>query len=304
MSPLIQYRDVKLRPKALETIRQANEIIAEYAAQGFDLTLRQLFYQFVARALIANTQREYKNLGSVINDGRLAGLVDWDSIVDRTRNLRALSHWQSPRDIVDACSRQFRHDLWGDQPNYVEVWIEKDALIGVIEDVCNRYDVPHFSCRGYTSQSEMWSAAQRIIERGGAREGDSVVLHLGDHDPSGIDMSRDIQDRMDLFGAVVEIRRLALNRDQVTRYNPPPNPAKITDSRARGYIRDHGRESWELDALDPAVIAALIEDELKKLIDPDKWKAAAERQESARTQLGNIAEQWDRVIDYFDESDE
>jgi hypothetical protein len=188
--PLIQYRDINLRPKALATIEAANTIIAEYADQGFDLTLRQLFYQFVSRALIPNTQRDYKNLGSIVNDGRLAGLIDWSAIVDRTRNLRDLAHWDSPADIVDACARQFRFRLWDDQPCRVEVWIEKDALVGVIEGVCTEYDVPHFSCRGYTSQSELWGAAQRLLEHDTK---ECIILHLGDHDPSGVDMSRDIQ---------------------------------------------------------------------------------------------------------------
>ncbi|MFN0131250.1 MAG: hypothetical protein ACKVW3_01760 [Phycisphaerales bacterium] len=301
MSPCIAYQDINLRPKALKTIADANEIIAEYAAQGFDLTLRQLFYQFVSRGLIPNTQREYKNLGAVINDGRLAGLVDWDSIVDRTRNLRSLAHWKSPKDIVNACAGQFRYDLWNDQPNYCEVWIEKDALVGVIEGVCHRYDVPHFSCRGYVSQSEMWGAAQRIETRAERRE-EIVVIHLGDHDPSGMDMSRDIEDRLRLFvggdvGDRLEVRRVALNPDQVRQYNPPPNPAKITDSRAKEYIRRHGRQSWELDALEPAVIAALIEAEIDGLLDPLAWEAAQARQARARGLLGGVAKRWEQVVE-------
>jgi hypothetical protein len=298
VSPRIQYRALNLRPKALAAIEQANAIIAEYSAQGFDLTLRQLFYQFVARGLIANTQREYKNLGNVVNDGRLAGLVDWEAIVDRTRNLRSLSHWTSPQQIVRSCAQQFNYNLWATQPAYVEVWIEKDALVGVIEGVCNRWDVPHFSCRGYTSQSEMWAAGQRIA-RAATGDGPTVVLHLGDHDPSGVDMTRDIQDRLTLFadGEPIEVRRLALNTDQVRQYNPPPNPAKITDSRARDYIRRHGRESWELDALDPNVIEGLIETELAKLIDVVKWDEAKERQNRARAQLGSVADKWQTVID-------
>lgn len=123
--PLIRYEDLKLGPRSLETVEQANEIIAEFEAQGFDLTLRQLFYQFVARGLIPNTQREYKRLGSVVNDGRVAGLIDWNSIVDRTRNLRALPHWDAPEDIVRACAQQFNHDLWADQPGYCEVWMRR-----------------------------------------------------------------------------------------------------------------------------------------------------------------------------------
>lgn len=299
MSPRIQYREMNLRPKALAMIEQANAIIAEYNAQGFDLTLRQLFYQFVARGLIANTQREYKNLGNVVNDGRMVGLIDWESIVDRTRNLRQLAHWDSPREIVQSCAQQFNYNLWDDQPAYVECWIEKDALVGVIEGVCRRYDVPHFSCRGYTSQSEMWAAGQRIRAAAAGREGPIVVLHLGDHDPSGMDMTRDIQDRLSLFSEVgeVEVRRLALNTDQVRQYNPPPNPAKITDSRARDYIRRHGRESWELDALDPAVIEGLIEAELQALIEGAPWAAAKGRQAEARAQLAKVSEQWQQVID-------
>lgn len=292
--PLIQYRAVDFRPKALATIEAANAIIAEYAAQGFDLTLRQLFYQFVSRGLIPNTQRDYKNLGSIVNDGRLAGLIDWDAIVDRTRNLRALAHWASPAEIVESCARQFRFDLWEDQPYRVEVWIEKDALVGVIEGVCHEFDVPYFSCRGYTSQSELWGAAQRLLDYGGK---ECVILHLGDHDPSGMDMSRDIQDRLVLFEAShVTVRRLALNADQVAQYNPPPNPAKITDSRAAAYIARHGRESWELDALDPKVIDGLIREAIAEVLDADRWAAALERQKDARGQLAGVSKKWPAVL--------
>lgn len=299
MSPRIQYRDLRLRPKSLAMIDQANTIIAEYQEQGYDLTLRQLFYQFVSRGLIANTQREYKNLGNVVSDGRLAGLVDWNAIVDRTRSLRALSHWSGPQAIVEACAEQFHYDLWDTQPAYVEVWIEKDALVGVIENVCRTNDVPYFSCRGYTSQSEMWSAAQRIDYKARGREGPIVILHLGDHDPSGMDMTRDIRERLELFTSAhpLEVRRIALNTDQVRQYNPPPNPAKITDSRARDYIRRHGRESWELDALEPAVIEQLIVAELNGLVDRSAWDEARERQDQAREQLAEVAEKWSKVLD-------
>lgn len=149
-------------PAISVVIDQANEIIAAYAAQGFDLTLRQLYYQFVSRDRIANSDREYKRLGSVINDAQLAGLVDWDAITDRTRNVRAVSHWETPGAIIDSAAYSFRIDKWLLQPYRVEVWIEKDALAGVIERVCTDLDVPYFSCRGYTSQSEMWAAAHNV----------------------------------------------------------------------------------------------------------------------------------------------
>jgi hypothetical protein len=300
--PKIKYQDINLGPAKLEVVKQANAIIREYAGQGFDLTLRQLYYQFVARDLIPNKLQEYKRLGDIINDARLAGLVDWDAIVDRTRNLRDLPHWDDPPDIVTAVSQQFRIDKWATQPNRVEVWIEKDALVGVIEGVCQSMDVPFFSCRGYTSQSEMWVAAQRL--RRYAKRGQvPVILHFGDHDPSGIDMTRDIQDRLRMFMGGMEIRRLALNMNQVEQYEPPPNPAKLTDSRCAGYMEIHGDESWELDALEPSVLADLIRGEIESLQEPDAWQEALDEEIKGREQLAKIAERFEDVATFLDEDE-
>ncbi len=196
--PKIKYVDKTFQPDTLALIKRCNAIIAEYAAQGFVLTLRQLYYQLVSRDVIRNRQSEYKRLGSIVSDARLAGLIDWNSIEDRTRDLRKQPEWDNPAEIVD----------------------EKDALVGVIEGVCNELGVPHFSCRGYTSQSEMWVAGQRL--RGYVRKKQiPVIFHFGDHDPSGRDMTRDITDRLELFMGGLEVKRLALNMDQVEQYNPP-----------------------------------------------------------------------------------
>lgn len=289
------YREKRFSADRQEKINKANEIIEEYKRQGYELTLRQLYYQFVSRDIIPNNQREYKNLGDVINDARLAGLVDWYAIVDRTRNLRRRPNWDSPQSIIDACASQYHRDLWQGQPNRVEVWIEKDALVGIIEGTCEALDVPYFSCRGYTSQSEMWVAAMRLK---GYRQASQrpVVLHFGDHDPSGIDMSRDIQERLEEFsGGDVEFRRMALNKDQVDKYNPPPNPAKLTDSRCEGYIEKHGSESWELDALEPSVITGLIRGEIESLTDPDILRHRRAVEESERNKLGAVARNWETL---------
>ena len=298
--PKIRYIEKQLGVRKLAVIEQANAIIEEYAGQGFTLTLRQLYYQFVARALIANTQRNYKCLGDALNDGRLCGLIDWRSIVDRTRNLQALSHWSDPAAIVEACGEQFNLDRWANQETYVEVWIEKDALIGVIADVCERLDVPYFSCRGYTSQSELWSAAMRL---GALSDGEKrvVVLHFGDHDPSGMDMTRDIQARFDLFvdtdTSRVEVRRLALTYAQIETYAPPPNPAKVTDSRFERYAAEFGDDSWELDALEPAVIAALIEEHVDALRDQAQWDEDTEQQDDYREEIAAVAARWQTAVE-------
>jgi len=298
--PKISYIDRAFAPGTQAIIDRANVILAEYEAQGFDLTLRQLFYQFVARGWIANREREYKRLGSIINDARLAGLIDWDRISDRTRELEEKPYWAGPRDVIASAARQFRTDVWANQPCRPEVWIEKDALTGVIAGVCEELAVPYFSCRGYVSQSSMWANAQRLAGYH-ANGQDAIVLHLGDHDPSGIDMTRDIQARLDLFVGNVEVRRLGLSMDQVRQYGPPPNPAKITDSRFAGYLAEYGRESWELDALQPQVIAALIRDAVQgDLIDEADWRQAQADQERGRGLLQRTARHWGDVADLID----
>lgn len=302
--PKILYVPKTFNADHQQMIDRANTIIAEYRRQGYDLTLRQLYYQFVSRDFLANNDKNYKKLGNVISDARRAGLVDWEAIVDRTRNLRTHTGWRSPAAIVRACAAQFDVDWWEHQTHHVEVWIEKDALIGVLERACEEWRCGYFSCRGYTSDSEVWGAGQRLIQARG-RGKKPVILHLGDHDPSGIDMTRDIGDRLEMFsGRAVEIRRLALNMDQVEQYEPPPNPAKTTDARFGEYQRTYGDESWELDALDPTTITDLIATEMRTLIDNDAWEECQRRRDEGREQLSRVSDQWGRIIENLEQSDE
>jgi len=312
--PEICYVPKRFRNATLGIIVKANAIIAEYQAQGFCLTLRQVYYQMIARDLFPgtwidpvynarqglppdtkNTLKNYKRLGDILNDGRLAGLIDWEAIEDRTRNLESNAHWDSPGQIVKTCARQFRFDLWSDQDYYCEIWIEKEALVGVIEGICTELDVPYFACRGYVSQSEMWVAAQRLAEHEDSGR-DTIIFHLGDHDPSGMDMTRDITDRLEMFGSTVDIRRIALSMDQIDEYNPPPNPAKTTDARYEKYREEFGDDSWELDALEPKVLVNLIQNEVGRVRDEERWDAQVERQEQAREELQLVAKQWQSVV--------
>ena len=291
----IKVENIALRSKVLNTIAQANIIIAEYAAQGYGLTLRQLYYQFVSRGFLPNTQREYMKLGTAISSGRRAGLIDWDAIVDRTRFVRSPSTWVDPADIINTCASQFKLDRWADQPTNVEVWFEKDALLGIFERAALDWRLPLLSCRGYGSDSTYWEAAQRMIART-KRGRHNLVLHFGDHDPSGIDMTRDIEARFALFGAIVEVRRLALTIKQVRKYNPPPNPAKETDSRFAGYRDLYGDESWELDALSPDVLVKLVSDEVKKVLDEDKWAESGSVEQAGRDELRVVANHFPAAV--------
>lgn len=283
------FIDKNFRQKALDIIAQANTIIADYQGQGFNLTLRQLYYQFVAKALIPNTERSYKNLGQTINDGRLAGLIDWNAIEDRTRNLVAWRHYESPEHAIRSVLDSYDIDMWSNQEMRVEVWIEKEALVGVISGVCGELDVPYFACRGYVSQSEQWRAGRRMKRDGR----NTVMIHLGDHDPSGMDMTRDNDDRLRMFANYngrVEVRRIALNMNQINEYNPPPNPAKFSDSRFAQYVAEYGDESWELDALEPAVLTQLIQDEVDSIRDMDLWAERVEQLDDDKRILGGIVD--------------
>lgn len=293
--PRICYVEKRFRADSLVLIERCNSVIEDYKAQGYSLTLRQVYYQMVARGIIPNNERSYKNLGNLLNDARLAGLIDWNAIEDRTRNLKGLSHWDTPSDIIENVAYSYRLDKWADQEYYVEVWVEKDALAGIVGQACNELDVNYFSCRGYVSQSEMWGAARRL--RRIAREGQEIVLlHLGDHDPSGIDMSRDIRDRHVLFENFdLEFKRLALNMDQIDHYQPPPNPAKITDSRAKNYIRRFGSESWELDALEPQVISDLIRDNVLRYRDEDLYRKVKAREDEEKLLLADLGVCWPSI---------
>lgn len=288
------YQTKALRADTLATIEQANSIIAAYALQGFDLTLRQLYYQFVARDLMGNTVKNYGKLGRTINDARLCGLIDWDVIVDRTRNLQGNSHWSGIGSVLRSAARSYRINLWVGQPFAVEVWIEKDALIGVIERTCEQMDVPYYACRGYVSASEMWAAGERIWLRCAEDESQrTIVLHLGDHDPSGIDMTRDLQQRLDMFTnhmGIVTVRRIALNMAQIIEINPPPNPAKETDTRFKEYREKYGDRCWELDAIEPAEINKLIQDHVTQIADMELIEQRRGQQQEEREALFKIAE--------------
>lgn len=297
--PKIQYVKKRFNASSLTVIDQCQQIISDYQRQGFTLTLRQLYYQMVSKDFIPNNVKSYKRVGSIISDARVAGLIDWYAIEDRTRGLRGLSYFDAPSDVIDAAAYSFRLDKWASQNFQVQVWIEKDALAGVFSRVCNELEVPYLSCRGYTSQSTMWSNAQGLLrtERNAKQ---NVILHFGDMDPSGLDMSRDIEDRLSMFGTSPIIHRIALNRDQVDKYNPPPNPAKEVDPRFKDYQREHGDESWELDALEPSVLSELVRKFTLKYRDQEAWNKVEVEQEEKRRVLKQAAARWDEVVEFLE----
>jgi hypothetical protein len=329
----IKYEEWNPREATLQLGLECVSIANRYQQQGYDLTVRQLYYQLVAAGRIPNTVQSYKTITVIIDRLRMSGRMDWFQIVDRTRGLAGNSHWDSPAQIVEASASSYRIDHWVGQPRRVEIWVEKEALAGVIGRVGRQQDIDYFSCRGYASTSSMWLAARRFLRYWNA--GQTVtILHLGDHDPSGLDMTRDIQERLEKFLSVdwvranryrfeddplyvqyadvvrdletcvgdrpLEIKRIALNMDQVEAYQPPPNPAKTTDSRYAAYQAEHGVESWELDALNPAILDQLITDEIDAIVDPVAREERRAEEAQERDILTQLTNRWDEVREFLE----
>lgn len=302
-----------LRNSTLVLIVRANEILEEYTKKGYVLTLRQLYYQMVSRDMIPNTPKSYNNLGTAISTGRERGLIDWDHLTDR---LRELTEWQTYDSVpasIRELSERFRLDKWRDQPYRPEVWVEKDALSDIVRRACWKLQVPYLVCRGYASASAMWQAGRRMISY---RQDDQIpiIFHLGDHDPSGLQMTEDNNTRVNLFGTPIseeereyrarcKVVRIALNMDQIEQYGPPPNPAKETDSRWQSYYDTTGLdESWELDALEPAVIEQLIEDAVLEVRDEDKWEKMETLEDEGRSLLTQCSNGWGEVRKFIQDT--
>lgn len=290
-----QYQDSRaFRKTALLLIAVCDKIVNEYVAQGFRLTVRQIYYQLVARGHVENTVQSYNNVQALLNNARLAGLIDWDAIEDRTRGMLTQPHWKSGGHILRSVAEQFHMDLWDDQTYRVFVVVEKEALAGVLQRVCDEFDMPLLPARGYPSGTTLREFAKERIMLASQQ---IVVLHLGDHDPSGMDMSRDLEDRLNMFArhrVEIDFRRIALNMDQVKEQSPPPNPAKITDSRYEKYREQFGEESWELDALSPAYLHELVTKQVNDLIDWDEWNDTLRRIDATKERLRTLSADFDK----------
>jgi len=259
---------IRLSKFNVDRLKMINKIIDEYRSQGYTLTLRQLYYQLVSRGIILNKSEEYAKLSVILVRGRMAGIIDWESIEDRIRVPKIPYYVHNVPDAFDDMIRSYRLDRLKDQDVYIEVWVEKDALSGVLSRVTDEYHIRLMVNRGYSSATAMYDAAKRFILNSGKS---GHILYLGDHDPSGMDMVRDIRERIKEFGADVNIHHIALTDEQIKKYNPPPNPAKIKDPRAKAYIAKYGRTSWEVDALKPEILNTLLKTQIDLLIDHKKY---------------------------------
>ena len=299
----IKFREVRLGKANKERLDIINKIIREYQDQGFVLTLRQLYYQLVSRDIIPNKVNEYAKLSTLLKEGRMGGIIDWAAIEDRLRKPSSPASWDTPQEAMDSLIYQYKLPRMKGQPNYIEVWVEKDALSGVLKRVTEKYHIPILVNRGYSSASAMFDAYNRFREGMDAIEEDGgtpnvIILYLGDFDPSGMDMIRDVEARIREFSEreygdefPLRVIPVALTLEQIKQYNPPPNPAKQSDPRAKDFIEKYGATSWEVDALPPEVLNRLLTDTILDNIDLEKYEEVVSGEQADIDKLKKLKRQ-------------
>lgn len=272
-----------------DKLQVINGIIQDYQKQGYKLTLRQLYYQLVSKDIIPNNVKEYAKLSGLLVQGRMNGVVDWNAIEDRGRVAYLQYAVDDVAGAIEDSINQFKLNRMRDQDVYIEIWVEKDALSGILKRITNKYHVRFVANKGYSSATAMYKASKRFLyEESHGKE--CHVLYFGDHDPSGLDMVRDIRERLSQFGATVYVKQLGLTQEQINKYNPPPNPAKVTDPRAKSYIAEFGAVSWEVDALSPTVIHELVTENVEKLIDLQKFADILVAEDDGKEELRKFQE--------------
>lgn len=251
--------------------QDAVNVISQYSIK---LTVRQIYYRLVSAGIIKNTRSSYNGLDKALVNARLNGSIPFDAIVDHTRNTIEgdKNSYETPEEFMKwrlealkESASQYKMPYWYEQPQYIEVWVEKDALSSLMSQVCSKLHVNLNPCRGYPSISFLYAASERL----GDIDKPITILYFGDFDMRGKDIERYLTEMLKQFGVQVDVHRIALTSQQIEAYQLPPQPAKQNDTMAKGWIEKHGNVAWELDALEPNVLMRLLEASITEHIDAD-----------------------------------
>jgi len=281
VTPVYETRPTKRRSRAeMDTIRQG---IRQALAEIQPATVRQTFYQLVSRGVISKTEGEYKStVVRMLASMRRSGDIPFGWIADNTRWMRKPVSHSSLSDMLEQSQRFYRRAMWDNQPVYVEIWLEKDALSGVLYEVTAEFDVPLMVTRGYPSISYLYDAAEAIAETGKP----AFLYYFGDYDPSGCDITRAVESGIREFAPNTEIHfeRVAVTREQIDGWALPTRPTKQTDSRSVGFDGD----SVEVDSIPPATLRDLVRHRIVQHIDRRQMAASRAIEGQERETLRNI----------------
>lgn len=293
-----KYEDGSVRvweARKEDVVEHIVDIVEEYERDGYVLTLRQLHYQLVKSNWIVNHDSAYKKLGGILDDCKYAGIIDWSNIEDRGRKPYIPYYVRNVEHALNDTVKQYRIDRQRGQKTSVELWTEKDALSAILRRSTEKYHIQLVVNKGYTSSSAIYSAYQRIVNNAKINQY-TAILYFGDHDPSGLDMIRDIRERLSFMlkngnyevedpETVFEVLPIGLTMQQIKEYKLPPNPTKLTDSRAGKYIKKYGKTCWEVDALNPKTLTAIVETNIRNIIDLGLYEELLEEEREGVSEL-------------------
>lgn len=261
---------------AMDTLRAD---LAAIVAESSPMTVRQVYYQAVTRGLIDKTEQQYKAICRLLVLMRRDGSIDYDDIADNTRWMRKPKTYGSVEDFLTETARLYRRQVWADLDCRVEVWLEKEALAGVLVEVTAEWDVPLMVTRGYPSLSYIHAAGEAIQASGV----ETFIYYFGDRDPSGVDIARHVDESLTEFAGDVRVNftLVAVTEEQIEQWDLPTRPTKRSDSRSKGW--EGG--SVEVDAIHPARLRALARNCIELHIPDGHMDVLLAAESSERTAL-------------------
>lgn len=270
-----------------ERILKILSLAKEFARSEKPVTVRQTFYHLVSLRIIPNTERYYRKTGVVLTKARKAGIIPFEWFVDRSRRSIKVSTYPNIQAFLQQMVKYYYRDTWLNQKAFVIVWVEKEALVGVISPITTYYNVPLFVGKGYSSWSTFFEAF-KIVEEYAKRGKNVVILYLGDFDPSGVDICRDLQSRFETLGIIPYFERLALTKEQIIQFNLPHMPLKENDPRSKKFQQKHGNFAVELDALPPNLLRQILREGIEKYLDLNAFKKDLQKETDEKARLGKI----------------
>ena len=288
MSEQIETSSKKGRGRARKSL-DLIEAMFEIAHEAHPITGRGVGYKLFTSGLIPSMDRsDMQRVYRLLKEAREESIIPWHWIVDEAREFECVPSWNDPEEFARSLSRQYRRDFWQQQPVRCEVWSEKGTLRGVLAPVLDEYAVGFRVMHGFCSAT----VAHDIAEDDDGRS--LIGLYVGDWDPSGLWMSEhDLPDRFEKYdGDHVEIARIALTRDQTVGLSSFPASDKRKDPRYKWFIENFGNRCWEIDALDPNILRACVEEEIKSLIELEAWKRCEVVNRAESDSLRHVLNNW------------
>jgi hypothetical protein len=251
------------------------------------MTVRQVFYRMVSLGVIDKTEAAYK--GTVC---RLLGLMRRERVIpfgwiaDNTRWMHKTRSYSTLEAALERTAETYRRALWDWQDVYVEIWLEKDALSGVLYEETNPWDVPLMVTRGYPSLSYLYEAAEQIA----AIDKPTYLYYFGDYDPSGMDITRVVERGIREFApdADIHFERVAVTPAQIFTYELPTRPTKKTDSRSKNFEG----ESVEVDAIPPAILREMASDCITRHVEPGAYTRLMRVENEEKETMLRISDAW------------